>query len=281
MSYEVEVVIPLGPVNPKHDAPVNNLLEFCLKNIKSQTIPVKLTCAIDSDLKQEKIDIVNKYADKIKVFGTHSYHRPGGIWNKIFTCWEESDCDFVCAQGYDDYSSLNRFEKQLQAIKETNTNSNLCSCFVDDTLMGKNISKVHNGNIDFRKTIGNHTLFMGAYLLRKNYIINSGISEFRNLWSAYFEGLLNLYIMKGGKPSVSSEAEFYYRNQPAMISENAQEYQDWVQKVRTEINYTASNALMDFHRIPYEGLIEELRNRTELGNEIGEISWLFDKNINA
>ena len=118
---------------------------------------------------------------------------------------------------------------------------------------------------------------MGAYLLNKNYILKSGIEEYKYKWSSYFEGLLNLYILKGGKPCVSSDAIFYYREHPSMLSFNVQEEQDWVQKARKEANYSCKQVLDDLHSIPYDQLITELNNREDLGNQQGKISWLFEK----
>lgn len=278
MNKKINITIPVGPGNPIHDSPKNDILEFTLLNIQEQTIrnDIELVCAIDSDLKEEKIKIIEKYADKIKVFGTYSYHRPGGIWLKIWECWKESECEYVSWQGYDDYSDKNRFKFQYETLLNSASTKHACFCSCYSNSFG-NISKVHDGNIDFRSTVGNHPLFMGAYLINKNYILNSGLDEYKYKWSAYFEGLLNLYILKGGKPCVSSEAIFYYREHPSMLSFNVQEEQEWVQKARKETNYTCNEVLNDLHSIPYDNLISDLNKKEDLGKEKGKISWLFER----
>lgn len=272
MNYAIEIVVPLGPMSPRLNAPVSDLLEFGLNNIKKQSIPVKLTCAIDEDLPEEKLKIVKKYADKIKTFGRYSYFARGGFWKKIWECWEESDCKFVGWIGYDDYSSLNRFQEQYNTLKQTGSHACLCSVRVDNKLINGIEYQVHNGNIDFKATIGNHT-YMGAYLIKKNYIISTNMGQYKNMWSSYFESLLNLYILKNGKPAVNSNAIFYYRNQPAMISKMDARDADWCQMAKDACNYQDAEVLEDFRNTSYFKLYDELSQRNDLGPGTGKIAW--------
>lgn len=272
MEPLIEVVIPLGPMSPRLNAPVNDLLEFGLKNIKEQSIPVKLTCAVDNDLAPEKLEIVKKYADKIKVFGQYSYFAKGGIWKKIWMCWKESTCKYVGWQGYDDYNSLNRFKEQLEILEQTNSHACLCSTFIDNKLIDGTMRQSHNGFIDFRKTVGNHVP-MGAYLLDRSYILNSGLGNYQEIWTAYFEGLLNLYILKKGKPCSTSKAIFYYRNQPAMVSLMGGQDKEFCELARKEVNYPWEQIFIDFNNTNYFSLSEELNKKEDLGIEIGKLAW--------
>lgn len=268
----IEVVIPLGPMSPRLDAPTNDLLEFGLKNIKEQTIPVKLTCAVDFDLAEEKLAIVKKYADKIKTFGQYSYFARGGFWKKIWECWEESDCKYLNWMGYDDFSSLNRFEEQYKVLEQTNSHACLCSVIVDDKLINGKEYFIHNGSIDFRMTIGNHT-YMGAYTIRRDYIMNSGMGQYKNKWSSYWEGLYNLFILKGGKPCSTDKGVFYYRNQPAMISKMDARDADWCQMVKNKCGYQDIDVINDFKETPYLELYNELNQRKDLGTAEGKMVW--------
>ena len=86
---KVEMVIPLGNGDPQLDAPEISLLLNRLYLIKSQTIPVKLTLAVDSNFNNEKLERVKEYADKVVTFSEDSFFTPGSIWDKIYTCWEQ------------------------------------------------------------------------------------------------------------------------------------------------------------------------------------------------
>jgi hypothetical protein len=256
MNKEIELVIPLGNGDPRLDVPEDKLLINRLSAIKQQTMPIKLTLAIDSNFNSRKLEIAKQYADKIKYFGADSYFAPGGIWEKIYSCWEESDCNFLAWTGYDDVNSKDRFEKQLSKIKETGANSCVCENWAVDPGGTK---MINNGNINFIQHIGSHMAFMGNFLLRKDAICNSGIAQYRKIWTYYWEGLEYAFILKTGKPCVSDGAFFYYSH-PATIANTAQEYQDWVKQIRQRTNYWEADFMRDWSNVPFTRICQQVAN---------------------
>jgi hypothetical protein len=254
----IEIVIPLGNGDPRQDMPNSSLLEFTCKNVKEQTIPVKLTFAIDKNLKVEKKNIIDKYADQIHVYDQEaSYYAPGGIWLKIYESWEKSNCDYVAWSGYDDFSSPDRFEKQYKKITEENGNSCFCNSYRH--VNGKEI--IANSSHSAKFNLGKHTLFMGAFLLKRESILSSGIDAHKYKWSAYFEGLLNSYIIKQGKIH-RSQGKFFYREHSGTLSNTCQEFNEWVKKEREKTNYSAEEAQRDWDSINFNKLNEDIRRGT-------------------
>lgn len=255
MSSKIEVVIPVGVGNPKEDAPKIDLLEQGLASIKNQTIPVTLTVAMDRDLPKSKQKVVKKYADKIKVYPKASYFRPGGIWLKIWECWEESDAKYVAWQGYDDISHHQRFEFQIEAIERTGANA----CFGIQKKFSDDINKakmVNDGNLAFGSYVGGHPEFMGGFLLRKDAILQSGLGRHRYKWSHYFEGLLFAYIVKTGS-ICNSDGTFCFRYHPGSIASTNNP--EWVEKQRKITKYTYEQCLADWASLNFQSICQNLK----------------------
>ena len=252
---KIEVVIPVGPGDPQFDMPDTNLLIEGLESIRNQTQAVYLTCAVDKNLSEKKIRLIRQYVNKIKFFPPHSYYRAGGIWNKIYSCWEESDCEYVAWNGYDDLSSPDRFEKQLAEIEATQTNSCLCQSY---KRIGTREVGMNDGHIDFINYLGKHPPYMGSFLIRRNAILTSGIAQYRLMWSYYFEGLLYAYILKCGMPCVSN-GRFYYRVHDGTISNTVREDRDWVCQAIKEAGYTFEDCREDWQSINFPAICEEIR----------------------
>ncbi len=247
---EVNLIIPLGNGDPRLNVPDEKLLTRRLEMVREQTIPIKLTIAVDTNLKPEKLRIAEKYADEISYFGRDSYFAPGGIWYKIYKCWEKSDCRYVAWQGYDDYSSRDRFGKQLIKIESANANTCVCKNWLADP---NGTTPVLSGKIDFLKYIGHHMPYMGSFLIRKDTIVNSGISEYQTRWSYYFEGLLYTYLLKLGKPAIS-DGDFFYYTHPATIANTGTEDKNWVQICREATKYSEGDCIRDWGTIPFAEL---------------------------
>jgi len=256
MQKEIELVIPLGNGDPDRKVPDISLLLKRIEMVKQQTIPIALTLAINSNFDKEKLFLINAYADKIVTFGVDSYYAAGGIWNKIYTCWEQSQYPFVSWNGYDDYSSKDRFEMQLETIKRTNSNSCVCENWRHDE---KGSRRINDGNVDYLGFLGNHMPFIPSFLLRKDAFLNSGISQYKMKCSYYFEALEYAYILKTGKPSVSKGAFFYY-DHPGTLSHTGQEYQNWVKQCRARTNYSEEDCRRDWATIPFAGICLEAQN---------------------
>jgi hypothetical protein len=252
---KVEIVIPVGPGDPALDVPAAALLEKGLRNAKDQTAPVRLTCAIDVNLPEQKASLIRSIADKVELFDSHSYYRPGGIWNKIVTCWEHSDAEYVAWSGYDDLSSPDRFEKQAAMLDRTGANSCFCSNY---EINGCRVTQTNNGHIDFKSHIGRHAPYMGAFLLRRKAILDSGLVEHRFKWAYYFEGLLYAYILKTGKPVVSG-GTFSYHHHPGTISNTSREEREWVKAARREVGYTEAQTIADWHSIGFDAICDAVR----------------------
>jgi hypothetical protein len=253
---DIEIVIPIGISTP--ETPIIEFLEFGLRQLKIQSLPVKITCAIDENIQPDRLRIINMYADKIKIFPKDSYFRPGGIWKKIWQCWEESDSTFINWQGYDDASSPNKFNLQYKKIIETKSNS----CFSSNYLMKDNkIITVNNGNINFINYIGTHPMFMGSFLIRKNAILNSGIAQYINKASYYFEGLLFAFIMKTGIPCIETNAKFYYREHSSTISSTCREKEKYVQQAIKNVGYTFQQCKQDWDSINFNSICEEIKKK--------------------
>jgi hypothetical protein len=256
----VEVVIPVGVGDFSQDIPKLDLLRKGLLSVKEQSVPVRLTVAMDVNLPRAKIDVVRELADRVVEFPSHSYFRRGGIWNKIYTCWESSDCDYVAWNGYDDMHTRDRFEAQSKKLDETGA----ASCFCPNYEMhdGVGQKKIHNGNIDFKSHIGSHAPFMGAFLLRREAIINSGIGTLRDKWVLYFEGLLYAYIMKMGLPVVSDgPAGFIYHWHRGTIGNTGNEEKPWVIQARQETKYDLDATKHDWLDVKFESLCAEVRRQ--------------------
>ena len=257
----VEIVIPVGPGDPQFDAPNLKMLTHGLRCVKDSEGSPTLTVAMDRNLPAHKAHIVAKIADKVIYFNDHSYYRPGGIWNKIYTCWEQSNADYVGWCGYDDYSSNDRFIKQEAKLNESGAKS--CFCHNYEQHGDKIPNQVNNGRIDFKAHLGRHAPFMGAFLLRRDAILNSGIAEHRLKWSYYFEGLLYAYILKMGRPAIS-DGFFVYHHHPATISNTAREEREWVKAARREVGYTEADCVRDWNSIGFDALCADIRKTYDL-----------------
>jgi hypothetical protein len=255
---KVEVVIPVGPGDPQFDTPNTEMLRKGLENVRNSVGDVSLTVAMDRNMPAHKVDLIRRVANKVVEFDTHSYYRPGGIWNKIYTCWEQSDADYVAWNGYDDFSSPSRFERQAKMLDE---NPAAASCFcmnAEATGPIPVIKMVNDGHINFASHLGRHAPFMGAFLLRRSSILGSGIAAHRLKWSYYFEGLLYAYVLKMGMPVVSAGV-FHYHHHEATISNTAREERDWVKAARREVGYTEADCVRDWNSIGFDTLCAEIR----------------------
>jgi len=257
---EVEVVVPIGYGDPTTGAPVPELLEAGLRSLKSQILHITLTCAVNDDfVNDDRMEIVRNYADKIEIFPSPSYFRRGGIWLKIWECWKKSNAEYVAWQGYDDISDIWRFKKQYKTIKATKANS----CFCEAKLKsGKVIKAMHpdKNNIDFLSYLGRHIPFMGAFLLRRKAILSSGLGEYRDKWSYYFEGLLYAFILKTGKPAIS-DGVFFYVDHPATITHTVTEKEEWVKEQVRRAGYTFEQCKEDWKSIDFQGICNSVRRR--------------------
>lgn len=252
---KVELVIPIGPGDPQQDIPTKELLYFGLNDVRRSTKEVFLTCAIDENLPINKQNIVRDIADKVVMFPPHSYYAKGGIWNKIYTCWEQSDADYVAWNGYDDYSSADRFELQSKTLDDTGANA----CFCKQAMTRNDIITLTNsGNLDWLKALGQHALYMGGFLLRRKAILDSGLGEHRHKWPYYFEGLLYAYILKTGRPVVS-DGTFFYHDHGGTISHTAREERDWVKEARAITRYTLEETEADWASIDLSRICQEIR----------------------
>jgi hypothetical protein len=255
MKKNICIAIPLGVTT--NNMPDPEFLEFGLRLLKEQTIPIEIVIAADENLQDDRVKICEKYADKIKYFPADSYFRPGGIWKKIWECWKETECEFIGWNGYDDYSDRARFEYQYNKLNETKAGSCICSNYVNKN---GNIQKVNNGDLDFIEYIGKHALFMGSFLIRKNNLFKSGISNYIDCWSYYFEGLLYYYILKMGIPTIADKGIFYYREHSSTISNTCKPQQKWVQKAVKDVNYTFAQCKNDWDEINFDEKCKELKN---------------------
>lgn len=256
---EIEIVIPLGPTGQNNDMPNKEYLIYCLENLKKQTMKVNITIAADENLQDDRKEIIKRYVDKIKWFEKDSYFRPGCIWKKIVECWEESDCTFVGWQGYDDFSSLDRFELQYKQLEWTEKNSSFCSNYV---LENNEIKKINDGNIDFNKTVGNHPAFVPSYLIRKDAILKSGICDYKKEFGFYFEGFLNLFILKTGRPLVCSNAKFIRREHKGTISETYKE--QWFEEAFKRTGYSVEQCKKDWYSLNFQKICEEFLNENHM-----------------
>ena len=254
MKNNVEIVLPLGVTGKLSEMPNKEYLIQCLKNLKEQTLPVKITIAMDENLQLDRKEIIEKYADKIKIFPKDSWFSPGSIWKKIVICWEESDCKYVGWTAYDDFSSLDRFELQYKQLEETDKNSSFCSNYI---IENGNTRQVNDGNIDFISTIGNHALFVPAYLIRKDTILNSGLCNYKEKFSRYFEGLLNYFIIKTGIPISCPNAKFYRREHKGTLTETWRE--QWFMDSFKRTGYSPDQCGDDWNSIGFEDMCEKLK----------------------
>jgi hypothetical protein len=257
-DFKVACVIPLGPSGANWENPNIEYLEYGLKLLKEQLISTKIIIACDENIQTDRLDIVKKYAHDIRWFPPHSYFRPGGIWKKIWQCWIDNckNIEFIKWQGYDDHVDKRSLIYQYQTLKKTGARSCFCSNFNNDH---GNIRKVNNGNINFKQYIGNHPMYMGSFLMRKDAILRSGIGAYENKWAFYFEGLLYAFLCKVGKIVYNSNAMFYYRDHSGTISETCREKELWVQEARQASGYSLEQTKKDWESINFDKLCAEIR----------------------
>lgn len=249
---KVNLIIPIGPGAPEQDAPNLEMMVFGFERIKKQTLPIKLTCAVDRDLPENKMKVIREYANEVRLFEPHSYFTGSGIWGKIYKCWESTDCEYVAWNGYDDYSGVNRFECQSKMLEKTGADACFCCNYLDTE--GK-ITLTNNGLADLNAMIGGHASYMGAFLLRKSFILNSGINLHREKWACYFEGLLNAFILRG--KIVNSEGEFYYRNHRGTISNTWK--QQWFEESFRKTGYSIVKCKADWESINFSEICNETK----------------------
>lgn len=254
---KVEVVVPIGCGDPNLDIPCEPMIIAGLTSIKNQDMPVKLTVAMDVNLPEKKIALIRSLADRVVEFPAHSYFRKGGIWNKIYTCWETSDCDYVAWNGYDDRHTPDRFRYQSEKLDKTGANSAFCKNF--ELHNEGRMRQIHNGHLNFKQHVGSHAPFMGAFLLRKSAIVASGMAQYREKWSSYFEGLLYCYILKMGMPVVSDNGGFIYHWHRGTIANTGTEEKEWVKVARQSSQYSLEETIKDWNEIPFAQLCAEAR----------------------
>ena len=91
-------------------------------------------------------EICDQYADKVLEFPPESYFRPGGIWKKIYTCWQASGATYVRGLGYDDLVPEGLILKQYEFMKvQPYLDATYTDCLILDEV--NNTTKFQNTNL--------------------------------------------------------------------------------------------------------------------------------------
>jgi hypothetical protein len=256
----VHVVMPLGVGAP--GTPVLDHLQTSLGCLADQTLPgVKVTVSADENIPAEARELIESHGFEIAWYPQDTYYRPGGIWKKITDQWQKVDSDYVAFLHYDDCWEVDKLAEQVGFIEHGGLNG----CYTRGYRMD-NDGSVISGDLALhavdRSQAGMHpgAWVVHALLMRRDTILESGILDHQDRWSAIFEQLYFLYALKVGGVAKCNTTAFYWRDHPHnMTNTSADETVEHVVAQRERTSYTLADAEADAGEINFDALVEQVR----------------------
>lgn len=252
------IVIPIGVGAP--GTPVQSYLEQSIESIKRQTCDKYiLTVAADTNIPDECKNYLHLNEINVKWFEPFTYFRKGGIWKKIFDTWKSIDSEYVAFLHYDDLWDSNKLEIQLNDIISKKLEGNWSETYIinDCNDIVSSDCSLNELTID---TVGMRSVaFAHSCIISKNSILNSGILDFEDEWSANFEDVWALYVHKIKNVEKSIGAKMYWRNHSMNISSTVREDAEFVKQQRASTNYSLYETLKDSENIKIQLQIEKIK----------------------
>lgn len=207
---DLTIVIPLGVGGP--GTPVIQYLRWCVESIKTQETKYSydLIFSCDNNVSDEIKNYLMSTGYNIKWYDPYYYFKKGGIWKKIYDQWIKSNSKYLAFSHYDDVWSENKIESQLKLLESTNSDLSWSRVQVID----KN-NNILNEMQTYDALTKNTLLGIPSYAFSHSSIVSrrileTGILEHQDNWSAIYENLYFVYChkLKGIK---DSQSIFYHR----------------------------------------------------------------------
>jgi len=207
---DLTIVIPLGVSIP--GTPVLQYLQWCVESLQNQntTYSYRVIFSCDDNVSDEIKDYLQSTKYEIKWYEPFYYFKKGGLWKKIYDQWIFSDSKYLAFSHYDDMWSFNKIQSQLDLLNTSNVD--LCWSRVQIVNNQNNILQEMNSLSELNKnTIFNSPSYAFAHsTITSRKILDSGILEHKDNWSAIYEELYYVYChrLRGIKDNNSI---FYHR----------------------------------------------------------------------
>lgn len=117
----------------------------------------------------------------------------------------------------------------------------------DGQKMSDDLSSFNTLNIN---NIGQRTIaFAHACILKRESLMNCGILDLEEEWSAQFEDIWALYMHKIGNMKKTNGAKMCWRDHNMSISQTAREESEYVITQRKETEYSVEETFADANKI--------------------------------
>lgn len=251
---DLTIVIPLGVSIP--GTPVLEYLKSCVESLDNQETSYEydIVFACDDNVPNDVADYLKSTGHKIEWCDRFSYFKKGGIWKKIYDQWVACESPYLAFCHYDDKWSPNKIQSQLDCLKRES--ADICWSRV--------------GVIDLEDNFRNEAMSLDSLNKSSLYgptpyafchstivtraILDSGILEFEDKWSAVYEQLFFMYShkLKGVRDLCSF---FYHRTHPDSITNTFNDEQsDVVKHQRESTNYSLEDTWNDANSLNMESL---------------------------
>ncbi len=140
--------------------------------------------------------ISKDFAHEVVAFPPESYFRPGGIWKKMYICWQKSGAEYVRGIGYDDLLPPEIIVKQHEFMKK---NSQLAATYanceiLDEIENRRSFQPTQLKGYDKIKQIGRNPFSFIAWLVKFSSIDNGDYRSKMEIASRGFEYFFHTYL---------------------------------------------------------------------------------------
>lgn len=209
---KLHVVIPIGVSTP--GTPITELLINSIESLQFQTFKdILITVAADENIPDHTKQLLIDYNVNVEWFSSHSFFTKEGMWGKIFRCWEKYESEYVAFLHYDDVWEASKAQNQIEFIEQNNLEGSWSSVYIinnnNDIISGESMRWTH-----FIKeyTTHFHPWICHATIVKRESILNSGILEYRNKWTAIFENVFVAFLMKIKNIKKCDSAVLFWRD---------------------------------------------------------------------
>ena len=240
----LQVVVPIGV--GAEGTPVQKYFEEGIESLLSQSVPVDVWIAADSNVPDRIKEFIEKKNLNVKWFDPFFFYRKGSIWKKIFDTWKESDSEYVAFMHYDDVWEIDKALLQT----ETMTRESLEASWSEVYVIGES-SEIKSGDVahfqrlDIDNWNSRTVAFAHSTIVRRDSIFSSGILEHENDWAATFEDIWILYLRTFQNAHKVTGALFFWRDHSMSLTQTGREEAKFVQEQRAVTNYTLSETFSD------------------------------------
>ena len=209
---KLHVVIPIGISTP--GTPVPEFLINSIESLQTQTFKdILVTVAADENIPDHIKQLLVEYNVNVEWFSPHSFFTKEGMWGKIFRCWEKYDSEYVAFLHYDDAWEASKAQNQIEFIEKNNLDGSWSSVYIidnnnnivsDESMRWTHFVKEHIGHF--------HPWLPHGVIVKKDSILNSGILEYREKWTAIFEKVFCTFLQKIKNIKKCNNAVLFWRD---------------------------------------------------------------------